>query len=274
MAPALAGYPYFLDVAASVQWDDAALDLTADALAWPHLPPDDLDAVLRLVAGFCVAEASVAAELQPFGLAAADPRAAACFRAQAVDEARHARFFDRVAAEVTQVPGAGPAERRAVLRRLVPRPFLELFEDRLPAMARDLAGGTQDLQAAVGLYHMVLEGVVLIAGQFALLDLLDRVAALPGVRRGVELVHRDERWHIGFGARCLQDLQVSPDAAARILAEGEAAAQAWGEAVGADHTTRIATLHRRRLRAVGLIRRERRARQLPTDGGDAEEGVP
>jgi ribonucleoside-diphosphate reductase beta chain len=256
MATALAGYSYFLDVAAKVQWDEAALDLGADARAWPSLPNCDQTKVLRLVAGFCVAEASVASELEPFDAAATDPRAAACFRAQARDEARHARFFDRVAAEVAGVPGTTPEERRAVMRTLLPRPFVELFEVRLPAMARDLANGIEGLRAAVGLYHMVLEGVVLIGGQFALLDLLDRVAVLPTVREGVALVHRDERWHIGFGARCLQDLHIEPEATARLLAEGQAAATAWGDIVGDEYAQRVATLHRRRLRATGLLPRQ------------------
>ena len=50
---------------------------------------------------------------------------------------------------------------------------------------------------------MILEGVVFTAGQLALLDLLDD--RLPGLQRGTELVLRDERWHVGFGARCLAD---------------------------------------------------------------------
>ena len=50
---------------------------------------------------------------------------------------------------------------------------------------------------AVGVYHMVLEGVVFTAGQLALLELVDD--RLPGLREGTELVLRDERWHVGFG---------------------------------------------------------------------------
>ena len=56
---------------------------------------------------------------------------------------------------------------------------------------------------AVGLYHMVLEGVVFTAGQYALLEILDK-DRLPGLYEGMELVLRDEKWHIGFGTRCLQ----------------------------------------------------------------------
>jgi hypothetical protein len=67
----------------------------------------------------------------------------------------------------------------------------------------------------------VLEGVVLLAGQNAMLDTLDRLSVgLPGVRRGVELVLRDERWHIGFGTRLVQGAGLGYDEVEALLALG------------------------------------------------------
>ena len=60
-------------------------------------------------------------------------------------------------------------------------------------MAR--AGSLRD---AVGLYHHVLEASML----------RPALKALDGVA-GVDLVLRDERWHIGLGLRLLTDLGVS-----------------------------------------------------------------
>jgi len=57
---------------------------------------------------------------------------------------------------------------------------------------------------------MVLEGMVFDAGQSALLDDLDD-GALPGVRESIERVELDERWHVGFGLRCLIEAHPSPD---------------------------------------------------------------
>ena len=52
--------------------------------------------------------------------------------------------------------------------------------------------GRTGLADGIGLYHMLLEGVVFEAGQHALLeDLEDDV--LPGVREGMGRVERDER---------------------------------------------------------------------------------
>src|SRR5206468_5450762 len=132
--------------------------------------------------------------------------------------------------EVLELAGETPAERRAAAREHAPAAILELFEERLPGVAEELAAGRAGLADGVGLYHMLLEGVVFDAGQHAILeDLTD--GALPGVREGVQRVERDERWHIGFGLRCLIESQPPHDFLDRLLAGAEAAAAAWGDAV-------------------------------------------
>jgi ribonucleoside-diphosphate reductase beta chain len=87
----IADYPFFLRIAERVQWDDAAIDLSADVAGWPAG-----ERVTELVAGFCVGEAGVAEHLHDFF----DGPAAACFAAQRRDERRHARFFARYAETV------------------------------------------------------------------------------------------------------------------------------------------------------------------------------
>jgi ribonucleoside-diphosphate reductase beta chain len=245
-------YDSFVILADTLQWDEVTIDFASDKAAWPTLENTESARVLGLIAGFCIAESSVAGHLGSFQAAASDDRVAACFRAQARDEHRHARFFDRVAAEVATVPGASVAARQDVLRTLVSPELVALFEDRLPATARRLAEDRAGLTAAVGLYHMVLEGVVLLAGQNALLDALDRLSvALPGVRRGVGLVLRDERWHIGFGTRLVQGAGLGQDEVEAILVLGQAAAGAWGDLVSPAATERAVRMHRNRLRASG-----------------------
>jgi ribonucleoside-diphosphate reductase beta chain len=141
---------------------------------------------VRAIAGFCVAETAVAAELEPI-IADAPPVAVACLRAQQRDEERHARYFARLAREVC---GREPEE----LREYADPEWIELFEVRLPAVARSGV-----VREAVGLYHMTLEAHVL---KGALVELVE--AGVPGA----EYVLRDERWHIGFGLRLLTDLGV------------------------------------------------------------------
>lgn len=245
----LAPYEHFLAVAASSQWDEAAIDLTADAAAWREFSEDLRDRIGALVGAFCVGETAVAKQLEPFERGARDPVAAACFRAQQVDEARHARLFGRLAREVLGIEADMTGD-------LVEPVFVELFDRELVAAAARLAAGTIELPAAVALYHLLLEGVVFGAGQVALLALLAEQPSLPGMRRGVDLVARDERWHLGLGARVLQEAALDVAAAEELLGEGERVLTAWGDRIDDDVLHRALLFHRRRLRAAGLLPRQ------------------
>ena len=252
----VAGYGHFVRTARALQWQEESLDLRADQAAWPGLADERRKALRTLLAGFCLGEARVADELRPFATAAPDREAAACFRLQAGDEARHARFFDRYVSEVLAVGGATPDERRAELRAEARPDFLDLFEERLSAAAGRLAEDASTLEAAVALYHLVLEGLVFTAGQLALLELL-KDDSLPGLRRGLELVLRDERWHIGFGASLLSAAGGGVEADALDAAQD--AVGVWGDAVPRHLRERVLHLHRRRLRAAGLSSANREA---------------
>jgi ribonucleoside-diphosphate reductase beta chain len=216
----IAGYQHFLRLASRAQWDAEAIDLTADAAAWPVD-----DRITTYVAGFLVGEEGVAEHLTPFFT---ENAAKEVFDVQKGDEERHARFFARYAAAV------GLADPRAH----VSDAFAELFDVRLPQAAA--ASGAE----AVGVYHMILEGVVFTAGQYALLDLLDD--RLPGLRAGMELVLRDERWHVGFGTRCLADADLTDAQVNAILDEGERAAAVWAP----DYAERVVNNLRRRMAAI------------------------
>jgi ribonucleoside-diphosphate reductase beta chain len=244
---------FFSQIVARLQWNAMAIDLAPDARAWPELPAERRERLTTLLAGFCVAEDAVAEELAPFAAAARTAELAShetlmawVFYLQRRDEQRHRQFFDRVAAELLELAGDTPAERREAAREHAPPALLELFEERLPEMAGDLAAGRTGLADGIGLYHMLLEGVVFEAGQHALLDDLAD-GALPGVREGVERVERDERWHIGFGLRCLIETRPSPELFDDVLARAEDAAAAWGDAIPSATQERAVRMCARRL---------------------------
>ncbi len=249
---------FFARIVGGLQWDPSAIDLAPDARAWSQLPEARRRRLTTLLTGFCVAEDAVSEHLAPFTAAAQRTAMASdntlvswVFFLQRRDEARHAVLFDRIAAEVLGLPGTTPDEQRAAARAHVPAGVLELFEERLPALAGELAAGRTGLGEGIGLYHMLLEGVVLDAGQHALLDdLADD--ALPGVCEGVQRVQRDERWHIGFGLRCLAEARPSPELIDDLLARAEEAGTAWGEAVPAATRERIVAMCARRLSVAGL----------------------
>jgi ribonucleoside-diphosphate reductase beta chain len=250
---------FFSRIVARLHWNPMAIDLTRDARAWPELPAERRRRLMTLLSGFCVAEDAVAEHLTPFADAAREAKLlsqeslmAWVFFLQRRDEQRHAQLFDRIAAAVLELPGADATDRRAAARAHVPVALLELFEERLPAMAAELAARRSGLSEGISLYHMLLEGVVFDAGQHALLDDLAD-GALPGVREGVERVERDERWHVGFGLRCLLETRPSMDILEDLLAGAAEAAAAWGDAVPAATREQSANKVAHRLRAAGLI---------------------
>ena len=250
---------FFSKVVARLQWNPAAIDLTRDARAWPELPAERRRRLMTLFAGFCVAENAVSEHITPFAdvarqasLASHESLMAWVFFLQRRDEDRHALFFDRIAAEVLGLPGATPAERREAAKAHAPAGVIELFEARLPETAAELAAGRTGLAEGVSLYHMVLEGIIFDAAHHALReDLAD--GALPGVREGVERVELDERWHVGFGLRCLIEAQPSRELLDDLLARAKAATEAWGDALPAATREHIADMCHHRLSAVGLI---------------------
>ncbi len=243
----------YSQIVAKLQWEPTAIDLARDARTWPNLPDERRRRLTTLLAGFRVAEDAVSEHLTPFADVAehVDTMMMWIFFLQRRDEDRHTLFFDRVAAEVLGLPGATPAERRAAAREHVPGALLELFEVRLPAMAAELAAGRTGILDGVGLYHMVLEGAVFTAGQRALLDDLED-DVLPGVREGVRHVELDERWHVGFGVRCLTEAADPEILLDDVLARATEAAAAWGDAVPAATRDFAVTLCRRRLSIAGL----------------------
>jgi ribonucleoside-diphosphate reductase beta chain len=252
MFPRLSAYS---QIVARLQWEAATIDLAPDARAWPALPDERRQRLTTLLAGFCVAEDAVAAHLTPFADAAEhlDSMMMWIFFLQRRDEDRHALFFDRIAAEVLGLPGDTSAERRIAARGLVPEALLELFEVKLPAMAAELAAGRAGILDGVRLYHMMLEGAVFSAGQRALLDDLDD-GALPGTREGVTHVELDERWHVGFGVRCLIEGQGEGELLLDdTLARATEAAAAWGDAVPAAAREDAVAQCRRRLAVAGLL---------------------
>jgi ribonucleoside-diphosphate reductase beta chain len=243
---------FFSRLVARLQWDAKAIDLAADARAWPELADERRDRLTTLLAGFRVAEDAVAEHIAPFGEAANNSLVAWVLYLQRRDEQRHAVMFDRIAAEVLKLPGDTADERLDAARKHAPAGVLELFEERLPAMAGELAAGRTGVDAGIGLYHMTLEGIVLLAGQHALVaDLED--GAMPGVLEGVERVERDERWHIGFGLRCLIDAQPAQEIIDDVLASAEDAAGAWGDAVPKEIRDEVVPMCRRRLAIAKLL---------------------
>ena len=131
-----------------------------------------------------------------------------------------------------------------------------LFEDELPAQARTLAADHGQMTDAVGLYHLVLEGIVFAVGQDALLA-LSQAAGLRGLGEGVARVQADERWHVGLGVLHLQRLgELGPRLDLGLVTRRAAdATAAWGPAIATPaRVAHAMATHARRLRISGSDR--------------------
>lgn len=243
-AVTLAGYDHLLAAGRRLQWEADALDLRADAAAWADVPAPVAARIRRLVGGFYVAEVAVATHLEPFVGAVHGEAVRACLRLQQTDERRHARFFTRAAREVLCREATDDAQLHQWARDAAGPAIVTLFEGELPALAGRLAAGEAQIGEAVGLYHLILEAIVFAVGQAALLEDLEALGTLPGLRDGVQRVQADERWHVGLGVMCLQDAGAHVDVTAFLTG----ALEAWGPQIATPERVRHAlAVHERRL---------------------------
>jgi ribonucleoside-diphosphate reductase beta chain len=72
------------------------------------------------------------------------------------------------------------------------------------------------------------------------------------VREGLEHVELDERWHVGFGLRCLAEARPA-HLLDDLLDRATQAAAAWGDAVPPSARNAALAMCRRRLSVTGLL---------------------
>ncbi len=148
------------------------------------------------------------ADLAPFLLAAPSGEIEAFLATQLVDEARHAVFFDRFAAEVMAYSAEDLRSRLEETEATMLGAWHFLFDDALRGVAKRLLASPDDLALFVeGIvtYHMVTEGVLAMTGQRTILQYMAAHDIYPGFQRGFSLVEQDEHRHIAFGVRFLRD---------------------------------------------------------------------
>ena len=174
-------------------------------------PPDDA------LAGFCVAEDAVAEQLTPFvdaasreTLASQESLMAWVFTLQRRDEAAPRAVLRSHRGRGTRAAGRRPppsaAQRPASTPRRRSSSSSRSSCPRWPRSSRRVKRAGRGRQP---LPHAARGGRLQRRANALLDDLAD--GALPGVREGVERVERDERWHVGFGLRCLIETQPSQE---------------------------------------------------------------
>jgi len=238
------------------QWSAFDMDLRDDVRQWEALAEELRRALANLLVPFYLGEQRVAMRFTALIDAAADENEASYLATQLVDEARHMHFFDRYLTAISAVDGGDLATRVESAGSQVNDAFKQLFDAELDAAANALADdpSVEHRVDFVATYHMVIEGMLALAGQEALtVDLRDR-KILPVFAAGVDLVARDEHRHLAYGAWALdRDARGVASLEERLRERFARLVPLAVQILGAPHQVDIARQAlRRRMGAIGL----------------------
>lgn len=189
-------------------WSATDIDFSRDREDWAtKLDDKRRTALLWNYSLFLVGEEAVARDLTPMLDAAAGFPESIFLTTQIVDEARHHVFFDRFMREVAGL-GTDTASTLAAVDPYLTWGFRKVFDelDRVTGRLRRRPNDRELLTQSVALYHVVVEGMLAIAGQHFIQRYLGERKILPGFFEGMNNVSRDESRHVAFGVKFLGDL--------------------------------------------------------------------
>ncbi|CAN5672562.1 hypothetical protein BH20ACT23_BH20ACT23_18770 [soil metagenome] len=189
-------------------WSATEINFSRDITDWREkLDDKQREALLWNYSLFLVGEEAVARDLTPVLDAAEGFPESIFLTTQIVDEARHHVFFDRFVREVAGL-GTDPASTLRAVDSHLTWGFRQVFDelDRVTSALRRKPKDKALLAQSLALYHVVVEGMLAIAGQHFIQRYLEERAILPGFLEGINNVSRDESRHVAFGIAFLGDL--------------------------------------------------------------------
>src|SRR3954468_18819463 len=208
------------------QWKTQDLDFTQDRKDWHGFPEEERFQRLYGLSSFFIGEQRVADERGPMMRAAPTEEMRIFLCTQIADEARHVAFFNRFYEEVGVLESTTLQDRLEETSAHLNPKFHDLFDDMLHSRVDKLARDPSDLETlveAITPSHMVIEGMLALAGQPFIITYNEENGTLPGFVEGFNNVARDEHRHVAFGARFLREMaQADPkylEAIKRTLVE-------------------------------------------------------
>ena len=200
-------------------WSAWELDFTRDRADW-HETFSDLErrAALWNYSMFFHGEDSVTDNLSPYIDAAPLEEQKYFLATQQVDEARHAVFFNRFMQEVVEAGAGTVANSLEATRPELSWGFRKTFA-KLDQVAEELRRDRSipNFARSIFMYHFLVEATLAQPGQHFIEGYVTEREVLPGFAEGMHNVSRDEQRHIGFGVKCLSDLNKrDPDCAAAV----------------------------------------------------------
>src|SRR5438876_2558067 len=189
-------------------WRATEIDFTQDKHDWHEVFSEhERQAAIWNYSLFFYGEDSVTDNLSPYIDAAPHEERKYFLATQQVDEARHAVFFTRFMTEVAE-RGTSVETALAATAPVLTWGYKKTF-NRLDKMADELRKDRSrpQLAKAIALYHIIIEATLAVPGQHFIESYLEQRKILPGFYSGMRKISKDEQRHIGFGVKCLHDLQ-------------------------------------------------------------------
>ena len=184
-------------------WNPSEIDFETDREHWNTFDGLQKEVLLHLTSLFLAGEEAVTEDLLPLMLVVSREHRVEeelYLTSFLWEEGKHTEFFYRFLHEVT----GGETD----LSRFHGPSYRKLFNEELPsAMKRllDDPSPAAQLNASVT-YNMIVEGVLAETGYHAYHEMLERNDLLPGLRRGIVHLKRDESRHIAYGIYLLSRL--------------------------------------------------------------------
>lgn len=184
-------------------WNPSEIDFKQDVEDWENLVPKEKEVLLHLTSLFLAGEESVTEDILPLiAVIAREKRLEEELYLTTFlwEEAKHTDFFNRFIEKV--IP------EKIDLSRFHTVSYKKLFYEELPNAMNRLNDNPSPLAQinASATYNMVVEGVLAETGYHAYYSMLEQNNLMPGLRKGIEYLKKDESRHIAYGIYLLSRL--------------------------------------------------------------------
>ncbi|TMK42634.1 MAG: hypothetical protein E6G56_00860 [Actinobacteria bacterium] len=199
------------------QWQSGVIDFSQDRRDWEEMSEEQRQEMMYGLSAFFVGEERVATQFSGLVMAYDSQHEEAFLCTQQVDEARHAQHFNNLYEQVLQYDGTYE-QRLDAARTDLNDAYRVLFDEHLVEVNQTLIENPRDLEAKVDYivtYHMVIEGMLALTGQYFQTDYMEKNGILPGHLEGFRKIARDEHRHVAYGTWYLQQKCKDPGLARR-----------------------------------------------------------
>ncbi|HZR42138.1 MAG TPA: ribonucleotide-diphosphate reductase subunit beta [Ktedonobacteraceae bacterium] len=191
------------------QWLSQELDFSVDRKQWEGMGEDERRMRINGLSAFFKGEECVTNTLAPYVTAMPEDDMRIFVTTQLVDESRHTVFFARFFKEALGIDQGTLEGTLDVVTPNLNADLRYILIDALNEVAeriRQQPGELSYLVEGVTLYHIVVEGMMALAGQRGILQAYREQDIFPAFRAGFTAVARDESRHVIFGVKFLREM--------------------------------------------------------------------